>query len=94
MNAELLGLCNDGTWIINTSRGEIVDEPALLSALDERGMRAGLDVFADEPAAGEGEFRSVLAAHPSVYGTHHIGASTEQASAGDSRRGGRGDRRI
>ena len=79
VNAELLALCRDGTWIINTSRGEIVDEPALLQALTERGMRAGLDVFADEPAAGEAEFRSELAAHPSVYGTHHIGASTEQA---------------
>lgn len=76
---ELLGHCRDGTWIINTSRGEIVDEEALLEALDSRGMRAGLDVFADEPAGGTGVFSSALGRHPRVYGTHHIGASTEQA---------------
>lgn len=79
VDAEFLAQCRDGTWIINTSRGEVVDEAALLAALDLRGMRAGLDVFPDEPGAGEGEFRSRLASHPSVYGTHHIGASTEQA---------------
>lgn len=79
VNDELLGQCRDGAWIINTSRGEIVDESALLRALDERAMRAGLDVFADEPGGGEGTFESVLASHPAVYGTHHIGASTEQA---------------
>ena len=79
VNADFLGMCKDGAWIINTSRGEIVDEPALIDALDNRGMRAGLDVFADEPSASAGAFVSPLAQHPSVYGTHHIGASTEQA---------------
>lgn len=76
---ELLAQCRDGAWIINTSRGELVDEPALLDALDTRGMRAGLDVFDGEPTAPTGVFDSLLARHPSVYGTHHIGASTEQA---------------
>ncbi len=76
---ELLAQCRDGAWIINTSRGEIVDEPALIDALDTRGMRAGLDVFDGEPTAPTGVFDSPLARHPGVYGTHHVGASTEQA---------------
>jgi D-3-phosphoglycerate dehydrogenase / 2-oxoglutarate reductase len=74
-----LALCRDGAWLINTSRGELVDEPALLEALDTRGMRAGLDVFHDEPAAASGVIDSPLARHPSVYGSHHVGASTAQA---------------
>ena len=39
----------------------------------------GLDVFRQEPDSGTGEFNSVLASHPNVVGTHHIGASTQQA---------------
>ena len=79
INAELLGHCQPGTILINTARGEIVDEPALIEAMDSKGIRAGLDVYNDEPAAAQGEFQSALAQHPNVYGTHHIGASTEQA---------------
>ncbi len=79
VDGAFLAKCRDGTWIINTSRGEVVDQPALLEALTQRGMRAGLDVFPDEPATGADEYDSELAAHPSVYGTHHIGASTAQA---------------
>ena len=79
VNRDFLGKCRDGAWIINTSRGEVVNELDLIEALDTRDMWAGLDVFADEPTTAEGEFTSVLAQHPRVYGTHHIGASTEQA---------------
>ncbi len=75
---EFLAMCRDGAWIINTSRGEVVDEAALIRALDGRDMWAGVDVFKDEPST-DGDFSSALAAHPRVYGTHHIGASTEQA---------------
>ena len=67
-----------GSVLLNTSRGELVDEDALLQALDE-GLRAGLDVYADEPGSGTGEWTSRLAQHPHVVGTHHIGASTQQA---------------
>ncbi len=69
----------DGAIVLNTSRGDVVDEEALLRALDQRGMRAGLDVYADEPSGSTGEFRSALASHPRVVGSHHIGASTRQA---------------
>ena len=68
-----------GALFINTTRSSVVDEEALLEAMDQKGVRAGLDVFDEEPAAKSGSFESKLAAHPSVYITHHIGASTEQA---------------
>jgi D-3-phosphoglycerate dehydrogenase / 2-oxoglutarate reductase len=78
---ELLAHVRPGALLINTSRCDIVDEGALIEAMDDKGVRAGLDVFDDEPGAGEGEIDSPLAGHPNVYGTHHIGASTEQAQA-------------
>lgn len=76
---ELLQHVPAGAVIINTSRGEIVDEDALIEAMDDKNVRAGVDVFRDEPASKHGSFDSALARHPNVYGTHHIGASTEQA---------------
>jgi D-3-phosphoglycerate dehydrogenase / 2-oxoglutarate reductase len=79
VDRELLAEVRPGTIILNTSRGEIVDEDALIEAMDAKGVRAGLDVYADEPGRSEGEIDSKLARHPNVYGTHHIGASTEQA---------------
>jgi D-3-phosphoglycerate dehydrogenase len=42
-------------------------------------VRAGLDVFADEPGSSHGPWDSPLARHPEVVATHHIGASTTQA---------------
>lgn len=79
VDAELLRQVQPGTVILNTSRGEIVDEEALLAVIDEKELRVGLDVYADEPAGSQGTFVSALAQHPRVYGTHHIGASTEEA---------------
>jgi len=76
---DFLAHCQDGAILINTARGEIVDEDALIRAMDNKGIRAGLDVYKGEPASGQGELQSQLAQHPNVYGTHHIGASTEQA---------------
>jgi len=68
-----------GAIFINTSRGEVIDQEALKKAIKEKGIRAGLDVFASEPAGGTGEFTDDIAKEPGVYGTHHIGASTDQA---------------
>ena len=79
IDERLLGLMKPGAILINTSRGEVVDEEALIAAMDDKGIRAGLDVFRDEPDSGAGEFTSALASHPNVIGTHHIGASTQQA---------------
>ncbi len=68
-----------GAYFINTSRAEVVDQEALREALREKGIRAGLDVYAAEPAGGAGEFSDTIAKAGLVYGTHHIGASTDQA---------------
>jgi len=68
-----------GAILLNTSRGDVIDEAALLEALDAGTVRAGLDVFADEPGSGTGPWDSPLARHANVVATHHIGASTEQA---------------
>ena len=79
VDERFLGLMRDGAILLNTSRGDVVDEPALLAALTAGRVRAGLDVWGDEPATGTAEWTSELAQHPQVVGTHHIGASTEQA---------------
>ena len=76
---EFLSVMKPGSALINTARAELVDQSALLDGLNNRDIAAGLDVYSDEPAFKEGEYRGEIASHPSVYGTHHIGASTEQA---------------
>jgi D-3-phosphoglycerate dehydrogenase len=79
VNAEFLSGMKDGAFFINTARGEIVDHAALADAVREKRLRVGLDVFADEPTSVTGDFRDDLVGLPGVYGTHHIGASTDQA---------------
>jgi D-3-phosphoglycerate dehydrogenase len=79
IGADFFAAMKSGAYFINTSRGEIVDEAALSAAIRDKGIRAGLDVFATEPAGGTGGFTDPIAQEPNVYGTHHIGASTEQA---------------
>jgi len=79
VNSEFLSQMQPGAMLINSSRGELVDEAALLKAIEEKGLRVGLDVYQNEPGAGDNTFSSAIACHPNVCGTHHIGASTEQA---------------
>ena len=79
VDADFLAAMKPGALLVNTSRGDVVDEGALLAALDTGRVRAGLDVFADEPGSGKADWDSPLATHPGVVATHHIGASTEQA---------------
>jgi D-3-phosphoglycerate dehydrogenase len=81
VDADFLAMMRPGSILVNTSRGDVIDEPALLAALDAGHVRAGLDVFADEPSSGTAEWDSPLARHPGVVATHHIGASTAQAQA-------------
>lgn len=68
-----------GAYFVNTSRGEVVDQAALRKAVEEKGIRAGLDVFEKEPSGAEGTFDDAIVELPNVYGTHHIGASTDEA---------------
>lgn len=80
LDARRIAMLKPGAMVINTSRAGVIDEPALLQALKEGKLRGvGLDVFADEPAAESPIITSAIADHPNCYGTHHIGASTEQA---------------
>jgi len=79
VNAARLALMKPNAILINTARGEIVDQTALREALQKGKLRAGLDVFDPEPAEGTGPFADPILDLPNLHGTHHIGASTEQA---------------
>jgi len=79
IGAEFFSAMREGSYLINTSRGEVIDQTALVSAMHARGIRAGLDVYAAEPTVGAGEFTDAIAKEANLYGTHHIGASTDQA---------------
>lgn len=87
MNADTKGIISkdiltglkDGAYFINTSRSGIVDEDALHGELKSGRIKAGLDVFNDEPEFKKGEFSSRFQELENVYVSHHIGASTNQA---------------
>ncbi len=87
LNAETRGLLGaaffdamrPGSQFINTSRAEVADPEALGRVIREKGIRVGMDVFYREPSGGTGEFADEIVKEGLVYGTHHIGASTEQA---------------
>ncbi|MBS1856047.1 MAG: hydroxyacid dehydrogenase [Acidobacteria bacterium] len=79
IGADFFAAMRPGAYFINTSRAEVVDQDALAAAVRDKGIRAGLDVFGKEPAGGSGDFADEIVKLAGVYGTHHIGASTEQA---------------
>ncbi|HSK64119.1 MAG TPA: 3-phosphoglycerate dehydrogenase family protein [Pyrinomonadaceae bacterium] len=79
IDAEFFNAMREGAYFINTARGEVVDQQALVNAIKTRGIRAGLDVYAAEPTSGVAEFSDDIAKEEGLYGTHHIGASTDQA---------------
>ena len=68
-------LMKDGVYLVNCARGKVVDEEALLEALDSgKVAAAGVDVFEQEPTLNE-----KLVNHPKVSVTPHIGAATKEA---------------
>jgi len=79
LNTEFFSAMKEGAYLINTARGEVVDHAALIEAMHTRGIRAGLDVYAGEPTSATAEFTDEIRNVPNLYGTHHIGASTDQA---------------
>ena len=79
IGANFFNAMREGSYFINTSRGDVVDQSALVAAMKNRGIRAGLDVYATEPSSSTGVFEDPIAKDPNLYGTHHIGASTNQA---------------
>jgi glyoxylate reductase len=75
-----LALIRDGGCLINTARGHIVDQPALVRELVSGRIEAGLDVFACEP-----EVPRELLELPNVVLTPHIGSATEETRAAMTR---------
>lgn len=81
-NKEFFAAMKNEAFFINTSRGDIVDEQALLAAVQHKKLRVGLDVYQNEPTSSSAEWKLDLVTQGPeglVYGTHHIGASTKQA---------------
>lgn len=79
ISAAVLDRLKPGAFFINTARAEVVDHAALDAAVAAKGLRVALDVFPNEPSSGTADYADSILARPNVYGTHHIGASTEQA---------------
>lgn len=76
LGKEQFAICKDDLLVVNTARGGIVDEEALVEALDAgKCAGAGIDVYMSEPPAEDHPFRS----HPKVLCTPHLGASTVEA---------------
>ena len=71
LDARRLALLRDGACLVNTARGELVDEPALVRELVSGRIRAGLDVFADEPHVPPELFGLA-----NVVLTPHLGSAT------------------
>jgi glyoxylate reductase len=74
IDARRLALMRDGTCLVNTARGEVVDEEALVAELVSGRLQAGLDVFADEPRVPP-----QLLDLPNVVLTPHLGSATRRA---------------
>jgi len=78
-NKQMFSYMKNGSYLINTSRQDIIVEDDLLEAIKEKNIRYACDVFKGEPESKSGEVSSKLQNNPNIYVTHHIGASTEQA---------------
>lgn len=84
VNRRFLSQMRDGAYLINTSRGEIVDTAALKEAVHRKSLRVALDVFEDEPAQDGPYFKDVDLAQM-IIATPHLAASTRQAMEAISR---------
>ncbi|HZU68134.1 MAG TPA: phosphoglycerate dehydrogenase [Ktedonobacteraceae bacterium] len=82
IGARELSLMKPGARLINCARGGLIDEEALLNALDENRLAgAALDVFSQEPVRDDAVLKQLLA-YEQVIATPHLGASTEEAQVG------------
>jgi D-3-phosphoglycerate dehydrogenase len=82
IGAHELSLLKPGARLINCARGSLIDEKALLNALNEHRLAgAALDVFSQEPIGDNAVLKQLLA-HEHIIATPHLGASTEEAQVG------------
>lgn len=79
IDATFFDSMKEGSIFVNTSRGKLIDEKSMVSAVKEKKLRVGLDVYRDEPTASKGVFSAEIINQACMYGTHHIGASTQQS---------------
>lgn len=81
IGADVLEALPDGALLINVSRGGVVDEEAVLAALEAGRLSYATDVFEHEPGSSHAPFEHAISAHPNAVCTPHIGASTAQAQS-------------
>ncbi len=79
VDESFLSAMRQGALLVNTARAEIIDQGSLERAVSSGHVRVAVDVFAEEPEGGAGTVEAPLFKLPGVIGTHHIGASTDQA---------------
>jgi D-3-phosphoglycerate dehydrogenase len=80
-DARFFEAMKPGSFFINTSRGDIVDEAAMVAAANGKDIRVGVDVYQDQPSAKAVAWSTKIAEIPGAALTHHCGASTDQAQA-------------
>lgn len=78
-DARFFDAMKPGSFFVNTSRGDIVDEDALVRAANEKDIRVGVDVYHGQPSEKAAAWTTRLADIPGAALTHHCGASTDQA---------------
>ncbi|MEO1008430.1 MAG: NAD(P)-dependent oxidoreductase [Planctomycetota bacterium] len=84
---ETKGMCDagffaamkDGAYFVNTARGTLVDEAALVDAIEGKGLRVATDVYQNQPATPDEAFETPMARAATASLSHHCGASTDQA---------------
>jgi D-3-phosphoglycerate dehydrogenase len=84
VNKEFLDAMRPGAFLINTARGTVVDEGALAEAVRSKGIRAGLDVYDNEPGSGKGDFHPAIVDLP---GLHRAGPGGDRPRSDPDRPG-------
>ena len=79
VDGDFLNQMAHGAILLNTARGGLIDEAALLTAMETKAIQVGLDVYEEEPSTPVGDWDNSFVEHPNIAGTHHIGGSTQQA---------------
>lgn len=80
IGAAEIAMMKDGAYLLNLSRGTVVDVEALAAAVKSKKLAgAGLDVYPEEPESNSDDFESVVRGLPNVVLTPHIGGSTLEA---------------